>query len=86
MSGTSSTALTWTARSQYWGDPEDQPVPGDYDGDGRTDIAIWRPGTGTWWIINSRTVTVWSHKLGKREDLPVANTQQFVPQAGPCSR
>jgi hypothetical protein len=31
----------------------DVPVPGDYDGDGKTDVAIWRASTGTWAIIRS---------------------------------
>jgi hypothetical protein len=34
---------------------DDVPVPGDYDGDGRTDPAVWRPGTGTWWVRTSST-------------------------------
>jgi hypothetical protein len=27
--------------------------PGDFDGDGRSDISVFRPSTGTWWTIRS---------------------------------
>jgi hypothetical protein len=30
------------------GQPGDVPVPADYDGDGRADLATWTPKTGTW--------------------------------------
>ena len=32
-----------------------RPTPFDFDGDGRTDLAVWRPSDGFWYIINSST-------------------------------
>jgi hypothetical protein len=42
--------------SVQWGQDGDVPVPGDYDGDGRTDIAVWRPSNGMWWILFAASV------------------------------
>ena len=36
-----------------FGTSSDLVAPADYDGDGRADIAIWRPGTGQWWVLRS---------------------------------
>lgn len=38
---------------QQWGLPEDHPMPGDYDGDGVDDLAVWRPSTGIWHVCRS---------------------------------
>ena len=55
-----------------WGDSTDVPVPGDYDGDGKADLAIYRPATGTWWILQSSSnySTYQSQPWGESTDVP----------------
>jgi hypothetical protein len=38
-----------------WGLPDDVSVPGDYDGDGKSDLAVYRPPTGLWYLLKSST-------------------------------
>jgi hypothetical protein len=39
--------------TQNWGLSTDRPVPGDYDGDRKTDFSVFRPSTGEWYVIRS---------------------------------
>lgn len=60
---------------KVWGDSicgggvYDKPVPGDYNGDGRTDIAIYRPCTGHWWVDGIGDMASW----GAATDIPLVN-------------
>ena len=54
-----------------WGNGADLPVPGDYDGDGRTDTAIFRPSTGVWHVMRSSTGTPTALPWGNGADRPV---------------
>lgn len=44
---------------------------GDFDGDGVTDINIFRPAGGTWFRVNSGTNTVTIVQWGQNADVPV---------------
>lgn len=39
------------------GQSGDVPINADFDGDGRSDISVWRPSNGQWWTIPSSAST-----------------------------
>ncbi|HWG99128.1 MAG TPA: N-acetylmuramoyl-L-alanine amidase, partial [Pilimelia sp.] len=66
---------TWWVRGernpQLRGVTGDLPAAADFDGDGVTDLALFRPGTGSWSIRYSTTGRVGGVRLGGPGDVPV---------------
>lgn len=80
--GGSNGQITWyvgensvagTVSYKEWGLSNDFFVPEDYDGDNKTDHAVWRPGPGgvaAWYIFQSQTNTVRAELFGQTGDEP----------------
>ncbi|MEO6393093.1 MAG: peptidase M23, partial [Pyrinomonadaceae bacterium] len=56
-----------------FGNATDLPTPGDYDGDGRADFAIFRPSDGNWWIRRSSSTATTVQTFGLNGDRPGPN-------------
>lgn len=59
-----------------FGIAEDKSVAADYDGDGKADIAVFRPSTGIWYLLRS-TAGFTALQFGIPTDMPTPNS--FVP-------
>jgi hypothetical protein len=57
-----------------FGTAGDIPVPGDYDGDGVTDLAVFRPSTGVWHVSksSSKFTANLTAQWGTSTDVPVS--------------
>lgn len=72
------TWFTWyngqsTGQTDVWGIETDSFVPGNYDADAKTDVAVWRPGaagSAIWYILQSTSGTLRAEYFGLNSDDP----------------
>jgi hypothetical protein len=72
-------SLTGNTRTERWGVVTDYLVPGDYDGDGSVDLAVWRPAIEPrptdpppgFWVLRSSDNTYFMQEWGLKTDYPV---------------
>ena len=64
--------ITATATSDPPATPPNAESPFDFDGDHKTDIAIYRPGPSEWWINQSSTSQTFALQFGASGDSVVA--------------
>lgn len=76
-----------------WGQAADKPAIGDFNGDGESDVAVFRPSDGSWWIryglaeSSAAEVRFWGQEgdipvVGDYDGDTVADIAIFRPESG----
>jgi hypothetical protein len=58
----------YNLQSGFWESFTSRKSPFDFDGDGKTDIGIFRPSNGEWWIQRSSTQITYALQFGAASD------------------
>ena len=66
------TGVNYNFGAIQFGQPGDKVTPADFDGDGKTDIGVFRPATGNWWYRKSTDGLQYSIHWGQNGDTPLA--------------
>ena len=53
-----------------FGNSADKPVQADYTGDGKADVAFFRPSTGQWFVMRSENFSYYAVPFGLATDIP----------------
>lgn len=59
-----------SSRGLQFGTPSDKPVPADFTGDGKTDVAFYRAPEAKWYVLRSEDDAYFAFPFGAPDDIP----------------